>query len=103
MNGVFDFVFRRENLPQLIYADPTRWCIVFFAPSSAEFALPILREHLTFSQVNSDIVPDGRFCKVAAIGPTTLAHVEGKCGVRVDAVAEKPSPEALGRALLHLG
>jgi len=72
---------------------------VFFAPSSAEFALPILREHLAFSPVDGQGDRDGGFCKVAAIGPTTVMHVEEKCGVRVHAVAEKPSPEALGKAL----
>ena len=75
---------------------------MFFAPSSTEFALPILREYLTFRPVDGEIVQDGRFCKVAAIGPTTVTHAERKCGVRVDAVAEKPSPEALGEALLRL-
>ena len=86
----------------IVPADPAQWCIVFFAPSSAEFALPILREHLTFCSVDREVAQDGRFCKVAAIGPTTETHVKGKCGVRVDAVADKPSPEGLGRALLRL-
>ncbi|KAF9648114.1 tetrapyrrole biosynthesis, uroporphyrinogen III synthase [Thelephora ganbajun] len=84
--------------------DPTRWWIVFFAPSSAEFALPILREHLAFSPVDeSGDDQYGQFCKVAAIGPTTVTHVKGKCGVKVHAVAEKPSPKALGEALLEFG
>ena len=30
-----------------------------------------------------------------------MKHVEEKCGVRVHAVAGKPSPEALGEALLE--
>ena len=83
--------------------DPTRWWIVFFAPSSAEFALPILQEHFVFSPAGGRDDHDGRFCSVAAIGPTTMTHVEEKCGVRVHAVAEKPSPEALGKALLGSG
>ena len=70
---------------------------MFFAPSSAEFALPILREHIAFTPVNGE---DGRFCKVAVIGPTTVIHVEEKRGVRVHAVARKPTPEALGEALI---
>ena len=73
---------------------------MFFAPSSAEFVLPILREHLAFASVDAQ---DGRFCKVAAIGRTTAMHIEEKCGVRVHAVAEKPSPEGLGKALLESG
>lgn len=73
---------------------------MFFAPSSAEFALPVLREHFAFSAVDGADDRDGQFCKVAAIGPTTARHVEEKCGVRVHIVAEKPSPEALGKALL---
>jgi len=76
---------------------------VFFAPSSAEFALPILREHLAFSPFNGEAHIDGRFCKVAVIGPTTVIHLEEKCGVRVHAVAGKPSPEALGEVLLKFG
>lgn len=84
-------------------ADPTQWWIVFFAPSSAEFALPILQEHLAFPPVNGGDDRDARFCSVAAIGPTTMTHVEEKCGVKVCAVAKKPSPEALGKILLALG
>ena len=76
---------------------------MFFAPSSAEFALPILREHFAFAPVNGEDDQDSRFCRAAAIGPTTTTHVEDKCGVKVHAVAEKPSPEALGKALLGSG
>ena len=73
---------------------------MFFAPSSAEFSLPILREHFAFSPVNGEDGQETRFCRVAAIGPTTGTHIEEKCGVRVHAVAGKPRPEALGEALL---
>lgn len=76
---------------------------MFFAPSSAEFALPVLREHLAFSPVGGEDDKGGRVCKVAAIGPTTVTHVEEKCGVKVHAVAGRPSPEALGEALFSLG
>jgi len=91
----------KELFQRHLPLDPARWWIVFFAPSSAEFALPVLREHLAFSPVDGEGNQDGRFCKVAAIGPTTMTHVREKCGVRVHAVAEKPSPEALGGALLQ--
>ena len=73
---------------------------MFFAPSSAEFSLPILREHFAFSPVNGEEDQETRFCRVAAIGPTTETHVEEKCGVKVHAVARKPTPEALGEVLL---
>lgn len=73
---------------------------MFFAPSSAEFSLPILREHFAFSPAKGEDDQDTRFCRVAAIGPTTVTHIEEKCGTRVDAVAGKPTPEALGEALL---
>ena len=76
---------------------------MFFAPSSAEFALPVLRSHLAFSPVGGEDGQDGRVCKVAAIGPTTVTYIEEKCGVRVHAVAEKPSPEALGEVLFKFG
>lgn len=76
---------------------------MFFAPSSAEFALPVLRGHLAFSPVDGVDSRDGQFCRVAAVGPTTAIHLGEKCGVRVHAVARKPSPEALGEALLESG
>jgi len=91
----------RELFQRHLPLDPTQWWIVFFAPSSAEFVLPILREHLAFSPVKGGDDQGGRFCRVAAIGPTTVTHVEEKCGVKVYAVAGKPSPEALGKALLE--
>jgi len=43
---------------------------------------------------------DTRFCRVATIGPTTVTRVE-KCGVKVHAVPRRPTPEALGEALLE--
>ena len=74
---------------------------MFFAPSSTEFSLQILREHFDFPPVDGGHDQDTRFCRVAAIGPTTVTHVEEKCGVRVHAVARKPTPEALGEGLLE--
>ena len=84
--------------------DPTQWWVVFFAPSSAEFALPVLRGHLAFPPtISGEDGQKSRFCNVAAIGPTTSTHVEEVCGVKVCAVAKKPTPEALGEALLSRG
>ena len=80
-----------------------KWWVVFFAPSSAEFALPILREYFAFAPANREGDQDSQFCRAAAIGPTTMTHVEEKWGVKVYAVAEKPSPEALGQSLLGSG
>ncbi|CAL1713762.1 unnamed protein product [Somion occarium] len=52
-----------------------QWWIVHFAPSSANFVTPMIREHFTLPSIDS--------------------ADQGAGNLRVDAVASKPSPEAL--------
>ncbi|QRV77563.1 uroporphyrinogen-III synthase [Ceratobasidium sp. AG-Ba] len=76
-------------------------CVVFFAPSSAELALPTIRKHFelkpAFNQSNSN--PS---IKVVAIGPTTARALSEKHHVHVDAVSKKPEPNALVEAVVSL-
>jgi uroporphyrinogen-III synthase len=61
-----------------------RW-VVFFSPSGARAAMPILLRH--------------RGLCFAAIGPTTRDHLERVEGVRVHAVASAPQPTDLVRVM----
>jgi uroporphyrinogen-III synthase len=79
--------------------------VVFFAPSSAELALPVMRKHFTVrtsppdSQTELDEKPT---IKIAAIGPTTARALSEKHNILVDAVSKKPEPGALAEAILSL-
>jgi len=79
------------------------WWIVFFAPSSSQFAYPVLRKHFHF--VHKDILLDLDMkspllvARVASIGRTTSSYLEDELGIHVDATATKPSPEALSAAI----
>ncbi|KAF8607021.1 tetrapyrrole biosynthesis, uroporphyrinogen III synthase [Ceratobasidium sp. AG-I] len=82
-------------------------CIVFFAPSSAELALPTIRKHFTLrsslsppSQTSNTL--DKPIAKVVAIGPTTARALSTKHSVPVDATSAKPEPGALVDAILSL-
>ncbi|KAJ1559822.1 hypothetical protein HK405_009216 [Cladochytrium tenue] len=66
------------------YAAPA--AVVFFSPSGADVALPVLRCHSWWP-----------VCRVAAIGPTTAARLT-ELGCSVAATAEKPRPEAAAAA-----
>ncbi|KAJ3317697.1 hypothetical protein HDU76_001084 [Blyttiomyces sp. JEL0837] len=58
---------------------------VFFSPSGFDIAKPLLVEYAWWSS-----------CRVAALGPTTAAHIgKEENGVRVDAVAQSPNAAAL--------
>ncbi|KAF7312340.1 Uroporphyrinogen-III synthase [Mycena indigotica] len=66
------------------------WWIVFFAPSAAAFVVPFLREHFELPS---------RTARVAAIGPTTFNFLQQELGIKVDAVARKPTPDSLLAAI----
>jgi len=83
----------QDALASLPTESPESW-IVFFAPSAAEYVMPHLRKHFNF-----DLTSSPRPARVAAIGPTTSLFLQEKLGLRVDAVAAKPSPEDLLAAL----
>jgi uroporphyrinogen-III synthase len=81
----------------------TAFVVVFFAPSSAELALPVLQKHFTVrsSRAQSDEAEQKPLVKVAAIGPTTARALADKHRIQVDVVSEKPEPSALAEAI-HL-
>ncbi|KAG8679598.1 hypothetical protein FRC11_003527 [Ceratobasidium sp. 423] len=78
---------------------PTDTVIVFFAPSSAELALPVIRKH--FSLLSSSLEEKPR-AKLVAIGPTTARALADNHNVQIDAVSSRPQPEALADAIQHL-
>lgn len=67
------------------------WWIVFFAPSAAEFVIPHLSKHFNMPSPDSSSFS----ARIAAIGPTTSDFLKNKLHIRIDAVAPKPSPDAL--------
>jgi uroporphyrinogen-III synthase len=80
------------------------WWIVYFAPSSASFATPILEDYFQLQGDNDD---DGNLhgsnlclpTKIAVIGPTTHAFLIEQLRLRVDATAEQPAPKDLVSAV----
>ncbi|KAG9119064.1 hypothetical protein FRC07_006099 [Ceratobasidium sp. 392] len=80
-------------------------CVAFFAPSSAELALPTIRKHfavLTASPSQENITTAKPLIRVAAIGPTTARALSAKHSIVVDVVSEKPEPNALAEAIVSL-
>ena len=103
---------------------PPHWWIVYFAPSAAAFVTPILQKYFDFEKnlcstpsLSSDFsdaptstidrtkyaeriistvtTKNSRRPKVAAIGPTTNAFLLDNLGIRVHAMAHKPTPEEI--------
>ncbi|KAG8776380.1 hypothetical protein FRC12_000939 [Ceratobasidium sp. 428] len=79
-------------------------CVVFFAPSSAELALPTIRKHFTLrtSSPQPNETEGNPLVKVVAIGPTTARALLEKHNIVVDAVSKKPEPNALAEAIVSL-
>ncbi|TDL27017.1 tetrapyrrole biosynthesis uroporphyrinogen III synthase [Rickenella mellea] len=77
------------------------WWVVLFAPSAAEFAVPILRTAFRLSV--SDGSPDSslRDAKIAAIGPTTASYLRNKLSLDVAVVSAKPEPVELVKAVFQ--
>ncbi|KAH7337060.1 tetrapyrrole biosynthesis, uroporphyrinogen III synthase, partial [Rhizoctonia solani] len=75
----------------------TSTVIVFFAPSSTELALPVIRKH--FSLSTSTSLEEKPRAKLVAIGPTTARALVDNHNLRVDAVSSKPEPGALADAI----
>jgi len=96
---------------------PPHWWIVYFAPSAAAFVTPILRKYFDFEDLDSTLssssnptdvispteatqpqpmaMKSHRSTKVAAIGPSTNAFLLDNLGIRVHAMAHKPTPEEI--------
>jgi len=74
-----------------------KW-LIFFSPSSAGYVIPHLRGFgiITLSSENGS--RDEAIVKIAAIGETTKRYLED-VGIKVDAVAEEPTPVALLRSI----
>ncbi|CAE6458879.1 unnamed protein product [Rhizoctonia solani] len=72
--------------------------IVFFAPSSTELALPVVRKHFSLSPSSGEKPR----VKLVAIGPTTAKALAENHNLQVDAVSLKPEPGALVDAIKRL-
>ncbi|CAE6430008.1 unnamed protein product [Rhizoctonia solani] len=72
--------------------------IVFFAPSSVELALPVIRKHFSLSS----LLEEKPGAKLVAIGPTTARALADSHNLQVDAVSSKPEPGALADAIQRL-
>jgi len=78
----------------------SHWWIVYFAPSVADFATPILRKHFYIPQIGNAGAADGdRTARIASIGPMTTSHLRDELKICVHATAAKPTPDDLAAAL----
>ncbi|KAB5595837.1 Uroporphyrinogen-III synthase [Ceratobasidium theobromae] len=76
---------------------------VFFAPSSAELALPVIGKHFIIRSLGTTGGTEQKpFIKIATIGPTTARALADKHNIKVDVVSKKPEPIALTEAILSL-
>jgi uroporphyrinogen-III synthase len=71
--------------------------LIFFAPSSSDFALPFFRQYFRFSQASSpNSSQDLKLAaKLGAIGSTTATFLRSERYLQVDAVPAKPTAEQL--------
>lgn len=69
----------------------SRWWFVLFAPSSAQFTWPHLQPYCELDDMS-----------IAAIGPTTATFLQDDLGRRVAAVAARPSPDELVKAITNV-
>jgi len=80
--------------------------IVYFAPSVAEFVMPILRNHFALPAANPSIEDCSRLSeyhhvKVAAIGPTTESFLRQTLKLSVAVTARNPKPDDLADGVLQ--
>ncbi|KAF9264121.1 tetrapyrrole biosynthesis, uroporphyrinogen III synthase [Marasmius fiardii PR-910] len=78
----------------------TRWWIVFFAPSAAQFVLPFIEEYFELPGKTSAARSSKPLVKVASIGPTTDKYLRETLNLHVAAMASKPTPEDLVSAII---
>lgn len=76
-----------------------RWWIVFFAPSAAEFATPILRQFFELPRADSFGGMYLNGVRLAAIGPTTHEFLRNRLNLRVSVCPVMPTPEGIARAI----
>ena len=80
-------------------SDLDRWWIVFFAPSAAEFATPILQQYFSLPILGAQGPVTTRSVELAAIGPTTYAFLGDNLRLRVAVCSPKPNADALAAAI----
>ena len=73
--------------------------VVFFAPSSTDFALPYLHERFELRREAASVSGSRKAAHIAAIGPMSSEHILRERHLHVDAVASKPSPAQLVEAI----
>lgn len=76
-------------LAELLPQEARSW-VVFFSPSGVDL---VLRDN------PANVAALGQRARIACIGQTTAAAVRSVAGLSVDAVAAKPTPEALAEAM----
>ncbi|KAL1749107.1 tetrapyrrole biosynthesis, uroporphyrinogen III synthase [Schizophyllum fasciatum] len=95
-SGIPDFAQKLRSAMDALPADTTHCWVVFFAPSSTDFALPYLKEHFDFRHSASSVRVTAR---IAAIGPVSSDHISCEHHLCVDAVALNPNPADLVTAM----
>jgi len=85
-----------ENTDSLAKDMHPDW-VVFFSPSGGDYALPELTQRGWIVAGEQE----KNMCKIACIGQTTATWVKDTLGYTPDAVAARPTPEALRNAILN--
>ncbi|KAI4526271.1 tetrapyrrole biosynthesis, uroporphyrinogen III synthase [Schizophyllum commune Loenen D] len=97
--GAPDFEQRLDEALTALPPDSTEQWVVFFAPSSTDFALPYLHERFELRREAASVSGSRKAARIAAIGPMSSEHIFCERHLHVDAVAAKPSPAQLVEAI----
>ncbi|KAL1674571.1 tetrapyrrole biosynthesis, uroporphyrinogen III synthase [Schizophyllum commune] len=97
--GAPDFEQRLDEALAGLSSDSTEHWVVFFAPSSTDFALPYLHERFELRREAESASGTRKAARIAAIGPMSSEHILRERHLHVDAVASKPSPPQLVEAI----
>uniref|UniRef100_D8PKQ7 Tetrapyrrole biosynthesis uroporphyrinogen III synthase domain-containing protein n=1 Tax=Schizophyllum commune (strain H4-8 / FGSC 9210) TaxID=578458 RepID=D8PKQ7_SCHCM len=97
--GAPDFEQRLDEALADLPSDTTEQWVVFFAPSSTDFALPYLHERFELRREVASLSGTQKAARIAAIGPMSSEHISRERHLHVDAVASKPSPAQLVEAI----
>jgi hypothetical protein len=71
--------------------DTTHWWIVHFAPSTAGFVTPVLKNYFHLPRIGPDLTQNSEDLlptRIAAIGPTTHAYLIEQLHLQVHAMAQ---------------
>ncbi|KAL1756181.1 tetrapyrrole biosynthesis, uroporphyrinogen III synthase [Schizophyllum commune] len=97
--GAPDFEQRLDEALADLSPDSTEQWVVFFAPSSTDFALPYLHKRFELRREANSAFGTRKAARIAAIGPMSSDHIFRERLLHVDAVAAKPSPAQLVEAI----